>query len=371
MAKNIMAKQSLINQIIQGDSIQILKTLPRESVDVVFADPPYNLQLKQDLWRPDHSKVDAVNDKWDQFGSYDDYDAFTRAWLEAVRPVMKSRSSIWISGTYHNIFRVGKIMQDIGFWLLNTVVWHKTNPMPNFNGTRLKNDVEFIIWAKKSEKSTYHFNYQLMKHFNEGKQLGSVWVIPICNGGERLTDADGNKLHSTQKPEELLRRILLAAGKPNAVVLDPFSGSGTTAAVAKGLHMKWIGIERDERYIEPSRQRIDMVIPISKSDSLFRDFAERRQRRVAFRELVKNGYLEVGQTLYLDQTEYQAEILTDGTLKYNGTQGSIHWLSKELKGIRTCNGWKQWRYEDAETGELVLIDALRDSYRLQHYDSTY
>lgn len=356
-----------LNQIINGDSIDILKTLPRESVDVVFADPPYNLQLQNQLWRPNQTKVDAVDDAWDKFDDFHAYDSFTAAWLEAVRPLMKPKSSIWISGTYHNIFRVGKIMQDIGFWLLNTVVWYKRNAMPNFNGTRLKNDVEFVIWAKKSEKSTYHFNYQLMKQFNEDKQLGSLWEIPITSRGERLTDTDGNKLHSTQKPEALLRRILLAAGKPNFVVLDPFSGTGTTAAMAKHLHMDWIGIERDEQYIEPSRQRVAAVVPISSNDRLFQAFSQTKPPKVEFRKLIEHGYLEIGQTLYLDKPDYEAQILENGILKYNGYQGSIHQLGKQLKGSQSCNGWKHWCYKDIESGKRLLIDTLRDSYRLKEY----
>ncbi|MDQ7025191.1 MAG: DNA methyltransferase [Anaerolineae bacterium] len=364
-----MMKNNLpLNQIINGDSIDILKTFPRESVDVVFADPPYNLQLQKELWRPNQTKVDAVNDAWDKFDDFQAYDSFTVAWLEAVRAVMKPKSSIWVSGTYHNIFRVGKIMQDIGFWLLNTVVWYKRNAMPNFNGTRLKNDVEFVIWAKKSEKSSYHFNYQLMKRFNDEKQLGSVWEIPVTSRSERLSDAGGNKLHSTQKPEALLRRILLAAGKPNDTVLDPFSGTGTTAAMAKYLHMNWIGIERDEQYIEPSRQRIESVVPISSNDRLFQAFAQTKPPKVEFRKLIKHGYLEIGQTLYLDKTDYEAQILENGSLKYNGHQGSIHQLGKQLKGTQSCNGWTHWRYKDVESGEKMLIDTLRHNYRLKEYD---
>ena len=360
-----MKNKQQLNQIIQGNSIEILKTLPRESVDIVFADPPYNLQLQNQLWRPNQTKVDAVDDDWDQFDSYHEYDMFTKAWLEAVRPVMKPKSSIWISGTYHNIFRVGSIMQDIGFWVLNTIVWFKPNAMPNFNGTRFKNDVEFIIWAKKSEKSKYHFNYQLMKHFNDEKQLGSVWEIPICAGKERLVANDGSKLHSTQKPEELLKRILYAAGKPGFTVLDPFSGTGTTAAMAKHLHMKWIGIERDSRYIQPSIDRIEAVKPIEKDEPLFAQMARRKPPKVDFSTLIENDYLKVGQTLYLDKTDYEAQILEDGTLKYNGNRGSIHQLGKELKGTQSCNGWKHWRYKDDESGKDKLIDDLRDTYRLE------
>lgn len=367
-----MTKKLPLNQIIQGDSIQEMAKLPAKSIDVIFADPPYNLRLRNELWRPNQTKVDAVDDEWDQqfdaeeSHDYSTYDEFTKAWLKAARRIMKDKSSIWISGTYHNIFRVGKIMQDMGFWILNTVVWYKPNAMPNFNGTRLKNDVEFVIWAKKSDKSTYHFNYQLMKRFNDEKQLGAVWEIPICSGSERLTDLDGNKLHSTQKPEELLRRILLAAGKPSFTILDPFSGTGTTAAIAKELHMNWIGIEQDERYIEASRSRIETMQPLLSTDKLFADFTREKPPKVDFSELIEHDYLKVGQKLYLDKPNHTAEILGDGTLKYNGSQGSIHQLGKELKGTKSCNGWKHWLYKDAETGNLVAIDTLRDAFRLDH-----
>ncbi len=353
------------NQIIQGDSLDVLPKLPEKSVDVVFADPPYNLTLRGDLWRPNQTRVDAVTDDWDQFSSFQEYDHFTHQWLSAVRRVMKSKSSIWISGTYHNIFRVGAILQDLGFWVLNTVSWKRPNAMPNFNGTRLKNDVEYIIWAKKSEGSRYHINYRLLKRFNEGKQLGSVWEIPICSGAERLTDANGEKLHSTQKPEELLRRILLASGKPGDLVLDPFSGTGTTAAVAKELHMGYIGIERAERYIQPSRERIAAKQPLPEEDPLFREFARGKPPRVAFQRLIECGYLRVGQPLYLHATSHSAEILPDGKLRVNGNTGSIHGLARQLKNVRTSNGWREWLYE-SDDGSRQPIDALRQRYREDH-----
>jgi len=351
-----------VNQIIQGDSLEILPSIPEESVDLVFADPPYNLSLRGELWRPNQTKVDAVTDEWDQFSSFQEYDQFTRAWLSATRRVMKQQSSIWISGTYHNIFRVGSILQDLGFWMLNMVAWERPNAMPNFNGTRLKNDVEYIIWAKKSEDSGYHFNYQFLKRFNDGKQLGSVWQIPICTGTERLTDADGNKLHSTQKPEELLRRILLASGKPNDLVLDPFSGTGTTAAIARELHMRYIGIEQDERYIQPSRERIAAKEPIDVEDPLFCEFAKGKPPRVPFLRLVECGYLRVGQALFLQSTSHRAEILNSGKLRVNGSTGTIHGLARELKQVRTSNGWREWFYEAAD-GSRLPIDHLRQQYR--------
>lgn len=351
-----------VNQIIQGDSREILRQLPEKSVDIVFADPPYNLTLRGDLWRPNQTKVDAVTDDWDQFASLEEYDAFTRQWLGETRRVMKEKSSIWISGTYHNIFRVGRILQDLGFWVLNMVSWKRPNAMPNFHGTRLKNDVEFIIWAKKSEMSKYNINYHLLKQFNDGKQLGSVWEIPICSGAERLTDHNGNKLHSTQKPEELLRRILLASGKPGNLVLDPFSGTGTTAAIAKELHMRWIGIEHDERYVQPSRERIAASVPLPKDDPLFVEFSRKKPPRVPFTHLVEAGYLQVGQMLYLQKSDYQAEILADGKLCVNGSTGTIHSLARELKNIRAANGWYEWCYEEND-GSRQPIDVLRQRYR--------
>lgn len=352
-----------INTIQHGDALDILPQIPDASVDIIFADPPYYLQLQKPLWRPDQSQVDAVTDDWDKFQSYDDYDEFTRKWLTQAQRVMKDRSSIWVSGTYHNIFRVGAIMQDLGFWMLNTISWFKPNATPNFNGTRLKNDVEFIIWAKKSAESNYNINYHLLKRFNDGKQLGSVWHITTCKGAERLVDENGEKLHSTQKPVDLLRRILLASGNPEEVVLDPFSGTGTTAAVAKELHMRYIGIEQDERYVRASRKRLLEVDPMPTDDSLFLQFAKRKPPRVAFKKLVTAGYLQAGDVLYFDEPEHSATIQPNGKLRMNGSVGTIHSFGRTLKDTQSCNGWKHWFYEDAQSGERQLIDVLRQQYR--------
>jgi modification methylase len=357
-----MTQELPLNQILRGDTLDVLTTLPPASVDLVFADPPYNLQLHQDLWRPNQTQVDGVDDAWDQFEDFAAYDAFTRAWLEGARRVMKDTASIWVSGTYHNIFRVGSIMQDLGFWLLNTVSWHKGNAMPNFRGTRLKNDVEFVIWAKRSETSRYTFNHHLMKQFNEGKQLGSVWAIPVCGGPERLKDADGKKLHPTQKPEELLKRIIVASSRPGDVVLDPFLGSGTTAAVAKLLHRRWIGIERDPIYIEAAQKRIDNVQPML-FDELGEYMPTEKPSKVAFSELLKQGYLEPGQTLYLDGPESTAVILEDGQLRSNGFTGSIHRVGAQLKNSPSCNGWVHWQYIDEANGTKRPIDYLRNQIR--------
>jgi DNA modification methylase len=363
-----MTPQLPLNQILRGDTLQVLPMLPPASVDLVFADPPYNLQLHQDLWRPNQTQVDGVDDAWDQFESFAAYDAFTRAWLEGARRVMKDTATIWVSGTYHNIFRVGSIMQDLGFWLLNTVSWKKGNAMPNFRGTRLKNDVEFVIWAKRSQTSRYTFNHHLMKQFNEGKQLGSVWTIPVCGGPERLKDAAGKKLHPTQKPEELLKRIIVASSKPGDVVLDPFLGSGTTAAVAKLLHRRWIGIERDAVYIEAAQRRIDAMLPLA-LEALGEYSAAEKPSRVAFGELLKRGYLRAGQTLYLDAPDSTAVILDDGRLQSNGYVGSIHRVGALLKGAPSCNGWAHWYYEDAADGVKRPIDVLRSRVREMVVDS--
>lgn len=350
------------NQILEGDCLQILPTLPPESIDVVFADPPYNLQLQNELWRPNQTFVDSVDDSWDRFGSYAEYDQFTCDWLQAVRRVMKPKSSLWVSGTYHNIFRVGKLMQDLGFWTLNTVIWYRPNSMPNFNGTRLKNDVEYIIWAKRDQDSQYHINYQLLKHFNEGKQLGSFWQIPICSGRERLVDAHGDKLHSTQKPEALLERILLASARPDFIALDPFSGTGTTAAVAKRYHLRWVGIERDPIYVAASRERLAQVEPIAKTDPLFRLFARSKPPRVAFSKLIEAGYLAIGQPLYLHKTGHVAHIMPDHSLRVADQGGSIHQLGKALLQTHSCNGWQAWHYA-AQDGTHHPLDVLRRRYR--------
>lgn len=346
----------MINQLLHGDSLDLLNTLPERSVDLVFADPPYNLQLQQDLWRPNMTRVDAVDDAWDHFESFEQYDHFTRAWLSATRRIMNDQSTLWISGTYHNIFRVGVILQDLGFWVLNTITWEKINAMPNFRGTRLKNDVEFIIWAKKSAKSRYTFNHHAMKRYNGGKQLGSVWQIPACGGTERLKNPSGKKLHSTQKPESLLERIIIASSKIGDQVLDPFSGTGTTAAVAKRLHRHYIGIERDPAYWAASMARVDRVIPLALDDPIF-DMPH-KPPKIAFQQLIARGQLAIGASLYLDSPQVVAVIRSDGHLQVDDQIGSIHQLASRLKGVPSCNGWMCWFYQDAD-GHQHPINALR------------
>ncbi len=358
-----------INQIVQANTLDYLPTLPPNSVDMIFADPPYNLQLKDDLWRPNLTKVDAVTDDWDQFSSFADYDAFTRQWLSAARQVMTDSATIWVSGTYHNIFRVGAIMQDLGFWVLNTITWFKPNAMPNFNGTRLKNDVEFVIWAKKSEQSGYTFHHHMMKQFNDfsaGKQLGSVWKINATGGSERMKDAAGKKLHPTQKPEALLKRIIVASSNPGDIVLDPFVGTGTTAAMAKHLRRRWIGIDSDAGYVNEARRRVEATPILDENDPLIQEAVRPKPPRVAFEKLIDKGYLQIEQSLYLDKArDREAIIQTGGKLFVNGSKnrsGSIHQVGRWLKGTPSCNGWKHWYYED-ESGDLRPIDDLRERYR--------
>ncbi len=351
-----------LNQILHGDTLDMLPRLPACSVDLIFADPPYNLQLQQELWRPNMTRVEPVDDAWDRFDSFAAYDSFTRAWLSAARCVMKDSATIWVSGTYHNIFRVGAIMQDLGFWILNTVAWCKVNAMPNFRGVRLKNDTELVIWAKKSEKCRYTFNHQFMKQFNGGKQLGTVWSIPACGGRERLKDAEGKRLHPTQKPEELLKRIILATSKVGDVVLDPFLGSGTTAVMAKRLRRNWIGIEREPIYIQAAQQRIDSKTILPLDDPMLTPTPQ-RPRRIPFRSLLERGYLQAGQVLYLDKPDSTAVILANGLLQSNGYTGSIHKVGSQLKHVPSCNGWTHWSYDDAATGERTVIDTLRKRVR--------
>lgn len=350
------------DRIVQGDAVAELDALPKACVDLVFADPPYNLQLERELWRPNLTRVDAVNEDWDQFDTFAAYDDFTQAWLSAVKRVMKPTATIWISGTYHNIFRVGRVLQDLGFWVLNTVTWFKPNAMPNFRGTRLKNDVEFVIWAQHSKGQRYTFHHSAMKRFNREKQLGSVWKIPVCGGQERLRDAQGRKLHPTQKPEELLKRVIVASSSPGDVVLDPFLGSGTTAAVAKWLRRHWIGIEQDGVYVAAARERVASVKPLRENAALLRATQD-NPPRVPFKVLVEHGYLQPGQVLYLHRTDYTGVILRNGRVQVGDQVGTIHRLGSRLRDVPSINGWTQWLYDDAKTGERLPIDVLRQQFR--------
>lgn len=345
------------NRILQGDCIEILNSLPENSVDLVFADPPYNLQLQNDLYRPDRSKVDAVNHKWDKFSSFSDYDKFTLNWLRATRRVLKNTGTIWVIGTYHNVHRVGSIMQDLGFWILNDVVWHKTNPMPNFRGVRFTNSHEILIWAQKEKGAKYTFNHKAMKALNDDLQMRSDWVIPLATGKERLK-SNGAKAHPTQKPEALLYRVILSSTQPGDVILDPFFGSGTTGAVAKKLGRRFIGIEREKKYIKAAQKRIDAVTPIPAGALTLPE--KRNQARVPFGALIENGLLEPGQKLQYAKGKREAVILANGHIKCGKITGSIHKVAGELSHA-PANGWEMWLY--TERGTLKPINELREKYR--------
>jgi modification methylase len=350
-----------LNRIIKGDCVASLDALPEQSVDLIFADPPYNLQLNGDLNRPDQSKVDAVDDEWDQFESFEAYDAFTRAWLLAARRVLKPTGSIWVIGSYHNIFRVGSIMQDLGFWMLNDVVWRKNNPMPNFRGRRFQNAHETMIWASRDAKSKgYTFNYDAMKAANDDLQMRSDWLFPICTGAERLKDENGDKVHPTQKPEALLARVIMACSKPGDVVLDPFFGSGTTGAVAKRLGRHYVGMDREDKYIEAAQRRIDAVDPLARAELTVMS-GKRAEPRVAFGSLIEAGLVKPGQILQDTKRRHAAIVRADGTLAVNGHAGSIHKMGATVQAVDACNGWTYWHFEDA--GKLKPIDDLRQVVR--------
>ena len=359
---NTVKKNSLpINKILPGDTIDHLKSLPENSVDVIFADPPYNLQLENELSRPDSSKVDAVNDDWDQFGSFKDYDNFSRLWLKEAQRILKPNGTIWVIGSYHNIFRIGYILQDLGYWILNDIIWQKANPMPNFKGTRFTNAHETIIWASKNKNSKkYVFNYEAMKSLNENTQMRSDWFLPICNGHERLRDSKGKKVHSTQKPESLLHRIIISSSNPGDIILDPFFGTGTTGAVAKKLSRSFIGIERDNKYISHAQKRIDKVIPFE-NESILVTTSKKSEPRVPFGWLVERKLIEPGDNLYDSAKKYKAKVRADGSIVYNKNTGSIHQIGAHVQDAQACNGWTFWHF-DVE-GELKPIDLLRQQVR--------
>ncbi|PWJ85406.1 DNA adenine methylase CcrM [Pseudaminobacter salicylatoxidans] len=355
-------KAEWLDTILKGDCVAALDKLPEKSVDVIFADPPYNLQLGGDLHRPDQSKVDAVDDHWDQFDSFAAYDAFTRAWLLAARRVLKPNGTIWVIGSYHNIFRVGASLQDLGYWILNDVVWRKTNPMPNFRGRRFQNAHETLIWASRDANAkNYTFNYDAMKAANDDVQMRSDWLFPICTGNERLKDDNGDKLHPTQKPEALLARIMLATTRPGDVVLDPFFGSGTTGAVAKRLGRHFVGIEREQDYIDAARARIEAVKPLE-STTLTVLSGKRAEPRVAFVSLIDSGMIKPGAKLYDAKRRWAATVRADGTLAVGDQAGSIHRIGAAVQGFDACNGWTFWHYE--RNGGLTPIDELRRIARL-------
>lgn len=359
-----------LDSIIIGDCVKSMNALPEGSVDLIFADPPYNMQLGGDLSRPDNSEVDAVNDHWDQFESAELYKKFTREWMSAAQRLLKPNGAIWVIGSYHNIFYVGSTLQDLGFWIQNDVTWVKSNPMPNFKGTRFTNSTETMIWAGKDENSKCTFNYQSMKAHNEDKQMRSDWHMPICSGGERLKDADGNKVHSTQKPEALLHRILMSSSTEGDVVLDPFFGSGTTGAVAKKLGRHYIGLEREEYYAAFAKERIAAIEPLP-ANAIENIKPKAKEKRIPFGSLIEQGYLKPGTELSDSKGKFKATVRADGSLRAKNhihkLDGSIHRLGAALQDAPSCNGWTFWHYNDGN--KSVPIDALRDQIKQDMNDT--
>ncbi|WP_440690748.1 site-specific DNA-methyltransferase [Candidatus Pelagibacter sp. HIMB1782] len=348
-------KSDFKNKIINGNSLEELKKIPRETFDLIFADPPYNLQLKGELTRPDRSKVTAVNDKWDQFENFKKYDEFTYEWLNECKRILKKDGAIWVIGSYHNIFRVGTAIQNLGFWILNDVIWNKNNPMPNFRGTRFTNAHETLIWASKSEKSKYTFNYQSLKCLNDDLQMRSNWNLPICSGSERLKK-NGKKIHSTQKPESLLHRILLATSNKNDLILDPFLGSGTSAAVAKKLGRNYFGIEKEKNYFKAAEERLKATKPIE--DDLLDTLKNNRSKpRIPFGSLVELGIIKPGTNIFDNKKKITARIMADGSIKHNQAEGSIHKVAATILGAESCNGWTFWHCDI--NGRTYPIDYLR------------
>ncbi len=350
---------TIIDTILQGDCIDHMRQLPDNSVDAVFADPPYFMQLHKELYRPDATAIQAVHDDWDKFTDFADYDAFTNAWLTEARRVLKDTGTLWVIGTYHNIFRVGCCLQNQGFWILNDIIWRKVNPMPNFKGTRFANAHETLIWCAKYPRAKYTFNYDSMRAFNDDLQMRSDWWIPVCNGPERLKDENGHKVHTTQKPEELLYRVILAATRPGDTILDPFFGTGTTGAVAKKLGRHYIGIERDPAYIRAAQSRIDAVTPADAADLI--PYTRQENPKVPFGALLATGYLRPGCQLKDKSGRHRAFVRADGSVRVGTFVGSIHQAGAACthKTSPSCNGWLFWYAKDPETQEWVPLDTLR------------
>ena len=347
---------------ITEDCIQAMSNIEDDSVDMVFADPPYNLQLNKSLHRPDHSDVSGVDHEWDKFRSFEEYDKFTINWLTEVKRILKPNGTIWVIGSYHNIYRVGSILQNLGYWVLNDIIWNKSNPMPNFKGNRFTNAHETIIWASQNKKSKYTFNYQAMKVMNEDKQMRSDWFLPICSGNERIKES-GKTLHPTQKPEALLFRIILSSTNMGDTILDPFFGTGSTGAVAKKLKRNFIGIERDSNYMKFAKQRIKNVTSFS-TDELQTVKNNKNNIKIPFCTLIDNGLLKIGTKLHDINKKYNAIVRADGSIKTNNSlEGSIHKVGAQIQGNSGCNGWQFWHYE--KEGKLISIDALRKKIRDQ------
>ena len=350
------------NKILVGDCLAELRKIPSGSVDLVFADPPYNLQLAGGLTRPDQSKVDAVDDHWDKFASFAEYDRFSKAWLAECRRVLKPNGALWVIGSYHNIFRVGAVLQDLGFWILNDVVWRKVNPMPNFRGRRFTNAHETLIWAARSAETKYTFHYEAMKIFNDDLQMRSDWTLPLCTGGERLKNTKGDKLHPTQKPEALLHRVLLSSTSAGDVVLDPFFGTGTTGAAAKQLGRIFIGIEREEEYAEAALARIEATEQLP-AEALKVTTAKRAEPRIPFGSLLERGLVKAGETLYDPTERVAARVRADGSIACRDASGSIHKIGAHVQGAEACNGWTFWHVRKG--ANLVPIDVLRQQVRTE------
>lgn len=363
-SKKAAAGDLPLDTIQQGDCVEIMRSLPKKSVDLIFADPPYNLQLGGNLHRPNNSLVDACDDDWDQFDSLKDYDKFTREWLSAARDTLTDDGAIWVIGSYHNIFRLGYILQDLGFWILNDIVWRKANPMPNFRGRRFTNAHETMIWASKSKDSKYRFNYDSMKALNEDLQMRSDWYLPLCTGSERLKDDEGQKAHPTQKPESLLYRVLMASTNPGDVVLDPFFGTGTTGAVAKKLDRRYIGIERETSYIKHAEDRLKKIVRLGDGEILHTP-AKREEPRIPFGWLIERGLLKPGAVLTDSKQIHEAKVSADGNLIATGQagqyRGSIHRVGAALQGAPSCNGWTYWHIKKGKS--IVPIDSLRQQIR--------
>ena len=365
MSLNIerLLQSSYETELFNDDCISLMEKIPENSVDLIFADPPYNLQLNNELLRPNNSKVDGVKEDWDKFSSFNDYDKFTKKWLRESRRILKKDGAIWVIGSYHNIFRVGASLQDLGYWILNDVFWRKSNPMPNFRGRRFTNAHETLIWAAKSDISRYVFNYDALKELNDGTQMRSDWFLPICSGSERLKGKDGKKVHPTQKPEALLHRILIASTKKGDLILDPFLGTGTTGVVAKRLARKFIGIEKDKSYFKEAQKRINKARPYSEKDLEITE-TKKDLERVPFGQLVERGLLKPGDELTSVNKRYVARVRPDGTLITHKAKGSIHRVGAILEGSPSCNGWNYWHVKKG--GELIPIDYFRQKARTQN-----
>ena len=344
-----------LNKIANGNSLKILKTIPNKTFDLVFADPPYNLQIGKKLKRPDNSKVDGVNDKWDQFKNFQEYDSFCKEWLVECKRVLKDKGSIWVIGSYHNIFRIGYHMQNLGYWILNDVIWKKHNPMPNFKGTRFTNAHETLIWASKSKNSKYTFNYNSLKCLNDDLQMRSDWTLPICSGKERIKK-NGKKIHSTQKPESLIHRILLASTNKDDLIFDPFLGTGTTAAVAKKIGRNYFGIEKEKKYFEAATVRLKKT---NKIEDHYLDTIKNNKSkpRIPFGSLIEMGIIKPGMNIFDQKKKINAKIMADGSIKHENAEGSIHKVAAKILGAESCNGWTYWHYNI--DGNMLPIDNLR------------